>query len=99
MNTTFPKSPPKEIEREIQTLQRDYTAIMENEGKFVLIQGDSVVAYFDSYTEAINEGYKRFGLDNFLVRQVRTHEDPIRAMRCGVIETDGRLRLSRAKRR
>jgi len=72
---------------------------MENEGKFVLIQGDSVVAYFDSYSEAINEGYKRFGLDNFLVRQVRTHEDPIRAMRCGVIETDGRLRLSRAKRR
>ena len=95
----FPKSSPKELEQEIETLQRNYDQIKKNIGKFVLIQGDSVVSYSKSYSEAVAAGYKRFGLENFLVRPVRSQETPVRAMRCGVIKTDGKLRITRPKPR
>ena len=99
MKTTFPKSPPKEIEREVETLERDYDEIMKHVGEYVLIQGASVVGYFPTYGEAATEGYERFSLDNFLVRPVRLNETPVRAMRCGVVKSDGKLRLTRAKAR
>jgi hypothetical protein len=98
MKIVFPKTSPKDIEREVETLQRNYSKVMENVGKFVLIQGDKVVAYYRSFSEAIAKGYKLFGLDNFLVREVRLNETPIRAMRCGVVQTDGKLRLAKAKK-
>jgi hypothetical protein len=99
MKTTFPKSPPKEIEREVQTLQRDYADIMKHDGEYVLIRGDAVVDFFPSYGEALTDGYKRFGLANFLVQPVQLQSNPIRAMRCGVVKTDGSLRLTRARGR
>jgi hypothetical protein len=99
MKTIFPKSAPREIEREIATFQRDFQKIMKHEGEFVLIHGDLVVSYHPTYGQAASEGYKRFRLDNFLVRQVRTGDTPIRAMRCGVIKHDGKLRLTRTQKR
>jgi hypothetical protein len=98
MSTTFPKSAPKEIEREIGTFQRNYADIARHAGEYALIQGDSV-AYFPSYSEAIANGYERFGLGSFLVKQIRLEETPVGAMRCGTVERDGRLRLTRAKKR
>jgi hypothetical protein len=99
MKTTFPKRPPKEIEREVQTLQRDFADIMKHAGKYVLIQGDAVVDFFPSYGAAITDGYKRFGLANFLVQPIQLQSNPIRAMRCGAVKADGGLRVTRAKRR
>src|SRR5260370_39819750 len=99
MKTTFPRSAPKEIEREIATLERDFDEIIKHAGKYVLIRGDSIVSYSQTYSEAVNKGYKLFGLDNFLVRQVRLVDTPVRAMRCGAVKHDGKLRLTRAKRR
>jgi hypothetical protein len=99
MKATFPKNPPREIEREVQTLQRDYADILKHAGKYVLIQGNSVVDFFQSYGEAITDGYRRFGLANFLVQPVQLQSTPIRAMRCGIVQTDGKLRLTKARRR
>jgi hypothetical protein len=99
MKTMFPKNPPREIEREVRTLERDQTEIMRHAGQFVLIQGDSVVNFFPSYGAAITDGYQRFGLENFLVQEIRTHSRPIRAMRCGTIKHEGKLRLTRARTR
>ena len=40
------------------------------QGKYVLIRGSEVVGFFDTYSDAITQGYERFGLDQFLVKQV-----------------------------
>ena len=77
----FPTTPPKEIKRELATLRDHYDVIVKNVGKFVLIRGNSVVAYFDSYRAAIEAGYKRFGLGSFLVRHIKKRNPPIRAVR------------------
>ena len=89
----FPEHRPKEIENEVVTLQSRFSEIIKNVGKFVLVQGDTIVAYFDSYREATNEGYRRFGLENFLVRHVKETEIPIRAMRCGLRRMGAEIRI------
>ena len=101
MAKTFPDPQilPKEIQHEARTLRDNQDEIMKHVGEYVLIQGASVVGYFPTYGEAATEGYERFSLDNFLVRPVRLNETPVRAMRCGVVKSDGKLRLTRAKAR
>jgi len=101
MATPFPniQDLPKEIQREAQTLRDNRAKIMENVGKFVLIHGESIVDYFPSYGLAATKGYDLFGLKDFLVTEVRAHQTPVRAMRCGVIKADGKLRLSKARAR
>jgi len=42
-----------------------------NEGKFVLIQGEAIAGVWDTYTDALEAGYKQFGLTPFLVKQIR----------------------------
>jgi hypothetical protein len=98
MKSNFPPNSPKELQQEIQTLQGCYSQIAKNVGKFVLIQGEQVVAYFTSYAEAINHGYKQFGLQNFLVRPVREREVPIRAMRWGFRKVRGPLRIRKSSK-
>ena len=42
--------------------------VSEGEGKFALIQGDTVAGIWDTYEDAIKEGYQQFGLTKpFLV--------------------------------
>lgn len=38
--------------------------------EFVLIKGDDVIGFFPSLNEAFSLGTKRFGLDEFLVKQI-----------------------------
>jgi hypothetical protein len=45
-----------------------------SEGKFVLIKGGDFVDVFGTYEDAIKEGYSKFGLEPFLVRQVQSVE-------------------------
>ena len=97
MKPTFPH-PPKDIEREIETLQNNYREIIKNVGKFVLIQGNAVVNYFNSYREALATGYKQFGLESFLVRPVKKNDVPVRVMRCGIIRLGSRLRLAKSRK-
>jgi hypothetical protein len=40
-------------------------------GKFVLIHGDQVAGIWDTYKDALEAGYKTFGLEPFLVKQIR----------------------------
>ena len=39
-------------------------------GKFVLIKGEQVVGFYDSLTDAFSEGSKRYGLEDFFVKQI-----------------------------
>ena len=42
-----------------------------HENKFVLIHGDDVAGVWDTYNDALTAGYKQFGLEPFLVKQIR----------------------------
>jgi hypothetical protein len=48
--------------------------LLSSEGKFVLILGSAVDGPFDTYEEALDAGYEKHGLKQFLVKQIRAAE-------------------------
>lgn len=62
------------LEKELETYKTKLPELAASEGKFVLIQGDQVAGIFDTYADAIKEGYGKFGLDPFLVKQIHAIE-------------------------
>ena len=62
------------LDRELETYKNKLSELKANEGKFVLIKGTDVVDTFDSYEDAIKEGYKKFKLEPFLVKQIHSIE-------------------------
>lgn len=62
------------LEREIAAYQHHLPEFRDQEGKYVLIHGDAVVDFFSTYEDAIKEGYQRFGLEAFLVKQIHAIE-------------------------
>jgi len=63
------------LEKELATYKNKLSQLMEQEGKYVLISGDEVIDTFTSYEDALKEGYNRFGLKPFLVKQIRGIEN------------------------
>ncbi len=63
------------LEKELETYKSKLPELKAQEGKFVLVQGDTIVDTFTSYEDAMKEGYAKFGLDKpFLVKQIRAFE-------------------------
>jgi hypothetical protein len=62
------------LEKELAVYKQKLPELKENEGKFVLIHGDSVVDVYTSYEDAIKEGYAKFRLEPFLVKQIHAIE-------------------------
>jgi len=62
------------LEQELETYKAKLAELTANEGKFVLIQGSDVAGVFDTYADAIKEGYEKFGLKPFLVKQIHAVE-------------------------
>lgn len=62
------------LERELATYKRKLPELAAEEGKFVLIQGDNVVDTYGTYEDALKEGYAKFKLTPFLVRQIHSIE-------------------------
>ena len=62
------------LEKELETYKLKLSELKQEEGKFVLIQGDKVIGTFTSYEDAIKEGYRLFSLDPFLVKQIHAIE-------------------------
>ena len=58
------------LEKELETYKAKLPELKAHEGKFVLIQGENIVDMFTSYEDALKDGYKRFGLTPFLVKQI-----------------------------
>ena len=63
------------LEKELQTYQHNLPNLLSNEGKFALIHDDKVTGAFDTYSDALTEGYKLFKLDPFLVKQIEAVEE------------------------
>jgi hypothetical protein len=59
------------LEKELSTYeQRLEDFLRDHEGQFVVIQGDQVAGFWDTYDEALKGGYARFNLTAFLVRKI-----------------------------
>lgn len=64
-------APAMTLERELDTYKAKLPELKEHLGKYVLIHGADVIDTFASYEDAIKEGYAKFGLQPFLVKQIQ----------------------------
>ena len=56
---------------ELATYERHKTALVrEHEGKYVLIHSEDIAGTWDTYQDALGAGYRQFGLEPFLVKQI-----------------------------
>lgn len=62
------------LERELEIYKQKLPELAPEEGKFVLIHGDDFVDVYGTYEDAIKEGYAKFKLDPFLVKQIHSVE-------------------------
>ncbi len=62
------------LEKELETYRDRLPSLLAEEGKFALVHGGEVVGTFDTYADALTEGYKLFKLDPFLVKQIQAVE-------------------------
>ena len=62
------------LEKEKQTYKVKLPILLADEGKFALIKDDNVVGVFDTYADALQEGYRQFGVAPFLVKQIQSVE-------------------------
>ena len=60
------------LEKELETYKNKLPELKQHEGKFVLIKGEEIIDTFTSYEDAIKEGYQRFKLEPFLVKQIQS---------------------------
>jgi hypothetical protein len=62
------------FEIELEAYREHLPELLGSEGKFVLIRGRAVDGPFDTYADALEAGYSRYGLESFLVKQIRSAE-------------------------
>jgi hypothetical protein len=62
------------LERELETYKRALPELLHNAGKYVLIYGGLVIGTLISYDKALEEGYRLFGLEPFLVKEIQANE-------------------------
>ena len=59
------------LEQELKIYKRERKRLLsESEGKFALIKGREVIGVYASQEDALAEGYKRFGNEEFLVKEI-----------------------------
>jgi hypothetical protein len=76
---TAVETPPKAAEllaTEIATFQRELPRLLSagEQRRWALVHGDEVAGIWDTFADAVEAGYDRFGLDPFLVQQVASEE-------------------------
>lgn len=59
---------------EIKTYNSRLPDLLAHQGKFVLIKGEQIVSIFDSYQDALQAGYDKYGLESFLVKAISPAE-------------------------
>jgi hypothetical protein len=58
------------LSTELATYNRLLPTLMKDEGKFAVIKGDALLGVYDSYSDALAEGYKVAKLEPFLVKKI-----------------------------
>ena len=62
------------LETELETYRKKLPEMLLEEGKFALVHGTEIAGTFDTYSDALNEGYKLFKLEPFLAKQIQAVE-------------------------
>jgi hypothetical protein len=63
------------LKTEIETYSREKDRLVsESEGKFALVHGQDVAGVWDTYEDALKEGYQQFKLEPFLVKHIEAME-------------------------
>lgn len=62
------------LEKELATYREKLPGLLSEEGKFVLVHEGEIAGIFDTYADALTEGYKLFKLKPFLVKQIEAIE-------------------------
>ena len=66
------------LEDELATYERHRAELLGSaQGKFVLIHDGEIGGVYDSKMDAINQGYEKFGVVPFLVKQIVPVEAPL----------------------
>lgn len=66
----------------LQTEFDTYQALLSNmltkhEGQFVVIKGSNLAHFSETYEQALNWAYEKFGLDDFFVKRVASDHDVV----------------------
>lgn len=62
------------LDIELATYHAELASLLKQQGKFVLIKGTDVIDTFDTYGDALKQGYERFGIEHFLVKRIMPTE-------------------------
>lgn len=62
------------LERELETYAREKDSLLAEEGKYVVIQDTKIIGVFTSYEDALQVGYEKCGLKDFLVKKIESIE-------------------------
>jgi hypothetical protein len=63
------------LELEMSTYQAHQLELLpQNEGRFVVIKGQEIAGAYDTYEDALQAAYDRYGLGPFLVKRVERSE-------------------------
>jgi hypothetical protein len=69
--------PPLDLTREDAAFERERARLVRDHlGHVALIHGDEVVGAFPTYSEAMTEGYRRFGLARLICRLITEKDEP-----------------------
>lgn len=65
------------LQREVETYEQHLPAMLSSHsGQFVVIRGEQLLHYADSYEQALDWSYERLGVDGgFLVKRVSPDHD------------------------
>lgn len=67
-----------QLDQELETFENHKEELLgTSEGKYVLIHKDEIVDTYDSQTDAVSAGYKKFGNVAFLVKKIEEVETPL----------------------
>jgi hypothetical protein len=64
------------LEKELETYRLHRERLLADEGKFVVIHGESILGVFTSYEDALKAGYEKCKLEPFLVKKIQA-VDPV----------------------
>ena len=59
------------LKKELQTYEEHKDSLMGKEGKYVLIHDAELGGVWDTYEDALQAGYRQFGMKPFLVKQIQ----------------------------
>jgi hypothetical protein len=82
--------------QEILQVEREFFAehlaewLERAEGRFAVVKGAELVGFFNTIEESLAEGARRFGLEPFLVRQIKAEQEPVSvpALTLGVLSAN-----------